>query len=105
MRRVPTQTVIKRCGVRKRSEKKIYEAIKESDSHTLIYHETVDLYEADVLENVNENVPFEEQRMTYFEVMSLSDYNRLAKKLNNHSQQVKELAAGEAIYLSPSGRF
>ncbi|MBC1435499.1 FtsX-like permease family protein [Listeria rocourtiae] len=84
---------------------KIYEAIKESDSHTLIYHETVDLYEADVLENVNENVPFEEQRMTYFEVMSLSDYNRLAKKLNNHSQQVKELAAGEAIYLSPSGRF
>ncbi|WP_149024238.1 ABC transporter permease [Listeria cornellensis] len=84
---------------------KILEAIRESKSNTLVYHDAVDIYNGDVIDKVDESIPYVDQRMTQFSVMALSDYNRLAMKLDNDSQQIKQLDDGEAIFLSPNGRF
>lgn len=84
---------------------KIYEVIRESKSHTLVYHDEADVYHGEVIDKVDESLPAMDQRMTSFSVMALSDYNRLAMKLDNGSQQIKHLEDGEAIFLSPIGRF
>lgn len=84
---------------------KILEAIRESKSHTLVYHEAVDVYKGEVIDKVDESIPYRDQRMSQFSVMGLSDYNRLATKLDNDSKRIKYLADGEAIFLSPVGGF
>ncbi|MBA3926887.1 ABC transporter permease [Listeria rustica] len=83
----------------------ILEAIRESKLHTLVYHEAVDVYKGEVIDKVDESVPYRDQRMSQFSVMGLSDYNRLATKLDNDSKRIKYLADGEAIFLSPVGGF
>ncbi|MBC6310545.1 FtsX-like permease family protein [Listeria sp. FSL L7-1582] len=83
----------------------ILEAIRESKSHTLVYHEAVDVFKGEVIDKVDESIPYRDQRMSQFSVMGLSDYNRLATKLDNDSKRIKYLADGKAIFLSPVGGF
>ncbi|KGL46162.1 ABC transporter permease [Listeria sp. SHR_NRA_18] len=85
---------------------KILEAIRDSKSHTLVYHDAADVYSGEVIDKVDdEDLPIVDQRMTHFSVMSLSDYNRLAMKLNNNSQKIQHLEDGEAVFLSPNDRI
>ncbi|MBC1501067.1 ABC transporter permease [Listeria weihenstephanensis] len=83
--------------------KAIFTAIRESKGHDLIYHEKADVYDANVIDKVDKNEPYSHHRMTYFSVISISDYNRLAMKLDNNSKKIKSLGDEEAIFLSPNG--
>lgn len=85
--------------------REIYKAIDESKIHSLIYHEQADVYTAKVIHQSKEELADIYRRMTSFSVMSISDYNRLAQKLNHNLKPIGHLANNESVYLSPDGEF
>ncbi|CAM4284398.1 ABC transporter permease [Listeria booriae] len=85
--------------------REIYEAIDESKTHSLIYHEQADVYIAKVIHQSKEDRADIYRRMTSFSIMSMSDYNRLALKLNDNLESIDYLADNESVYLSPAGKF